>query len=89
MAVFNLGPTGLTVAQPAEPGPAAEALARARSRARSRCSTARPAWTRRRGGWPATGCRRRSQGVRNTGERAILVGPEHAGGAYVGFVGPA
>src|SRR4029450_11614868 len=28
MAVFDLGPTGLTVAQPAEPGPAAEALAR-------------------------------------------------------------
>ena len=27
MAVFNLGPTGLTVAQPAEPGPAADALA--------------------------------------------------------------
>ena len=29
------------------------------------------------------------QGVRNTGERAILVGPEHTGGAYIGFVGPA
>ncbi|PYO48080.1 MAG: hypothetical protein DMD84_21920, partial [Candidatus Rokuibacteriota bacterium] len=28
MAVFDLGPTGLTVAQPMEPGPAAEALAR-------------------------------------------------------------
>ena len=28
MAVFDLGATGLTVAQPAEPGPAAEALAR-------------------------------------------------------------
>ena len=28
MAVFDLGPTGLTVAQPAEPGPAAEALSR-------------------------------------------------------------
>ena len=28
MAVFELGPTGLTVAQPAEPGPAADALAR-------------------------------------------------------------
>jgi hypothetical protein len=27
--------------------------------------------------------------VRNTGEQAILVGPEHTGGAYVGFVGPA
>jgi catechol 2,3-dioxygenase-like lactoylglutathione lyase family enzyme len=28
MAVFDLGPTGLTVAQPMEPGPAAEAMAR-------------------------------------------------------------
>src|SRR5207247_10669236 len=28
MAVVDLGPTGLTIAQPAEPGPAAEALAR-------------------------------------------------------------
>jgi hypothetical protein len=30
-----------------------------------------------------------TQGVRNTGERAILVGPDQTGGAYVGFVGPA
>jgi hypothetical protein len=30
-----------------------------------------------------------TRGVRNTGEQAILVGPEHAGGAYIGFVGPA
>jgi hypothetical protein len=30
-----------------------------------------------------------TRGVRNTAEQAILVGPEHAGGAYIGFVGPA
>jgi len=30
-----------------------------------------------------------ARGVRNTGEAAILVDPAHAGGAYVGFVGPA
>jgi len=27
--------------------------------------------------------------VRNTGERAMLVGPAQACGAYIGFVGPA
>jgi hypothetical protein len=27
--------------------------------------------------------------VRNTGEQALLVRPDHAAGAYVGFVGPA
>ncbi|MGH7414311.1 MAG: hypothetical protein ACREKJ_08940, partial [Candidatus Rokuibacteriota bacterium] len=30
-----------------------------------------------------------ARGVRNTGEEALLVGPEHAGGVYLGFVGPA
>lgn len=88
MAVFDLGPTGLTVAQPAEPGPAAEALARrgpgpfqALYRTRSLDTAAR---------WladhrvPTT-----ARGIRNTGEEALLVGPEHALGLYVGFVGPA
>jgi len=27
------------------------------------------------------------EGVRNTGERALLVPPQHAAGAYIGFVG--
>jgi catechol 2,3-dioxygenase-like lactoylglutathione lyase family enzyme len=88
MAVFDLGPTGLTVAEPAEPGPAAEALRRRGPgpfqvlyRTRSMDVAARfmaehnvppPA-----------------RGVRNTGEQAMLVGPEHACGAYIGFVGPA
>jgi catechol 2,3-dioxygenase-like lactoylglutathione lyase family enzyme len=86
MAVFQLGPTGLTLAQPAEPGPAAEALARRgpgpfqvlhRTRslaAAMRCLAAH--------GVPSSG------GTRNTGERAMLVPPEHAAGAYIGFVGP-
>ena len=88
MAVFDLGPTGLTVAQPAEPGPAAEALARrgpgpfqVLHRTRSLGDALRAL---EKGGVTDT-----VQGVRNTGERAVLVRPEHAGGAYIGFVGPA
>ena len=30
-----------------------------------------------------------ARGVRNTGEQAMLVGPEQACGAYIAFVGPA
>jgi hypothetical protein len=30
-----------------------------------------------------------ARGIRNTGEQAILVGPEHACGTYIGLVGPA
>ncbi|HUP35517.1 MAG TPA: VOC family protein [Candidatus Limnocylindria bacterium] len=88
MAVFDLGPTGFTVAQPAEPGPAAEALARrgpgpfqVLHRTRSLDAAARALADR---GVPTP-----ARGVRNTGEQAILVGPEHACGAYIGFVGPA
>jgi catechol 2,3-dioxygenase-like lactoylglutathione lyase family enzyme len=88
MAVFDLGATGLTVAQPAEPGPAAEALARrgpgpfqVLHRTRSLDATARALADR---GVPDV-----IRGVRNTGEQALLVRPEHAAGAYVGFVGPA
>jgi len=88
MAVFDLGATGLTVAQPAEPGPAAEALARrgpgpfqVLHRTRSLDATARALADR---GVPDL-----ARGVRNTGEQALLVRPEHAAGAYVGFVGPA
>lgn len=88
MAVFDLGPTGLGVAQPAEPGPAAEALARrgpgpfqALYRTRSMDGAARA--------MADHGLPEPIQGVRNTGERAMLVRPEHAGGVYIGFVGPA
>jgi len=88
MAVFDLGPTGLTVAQPAEPGPAAEALAQrgpgpfqALYRTRSMDAAAR---------WMADhGMPPPARGIRNTGEHAMLVGPAQACGAYIGFVGPA
>ena len=88
MAVFDLGATGLTVAQPAGPGPAAEALARGGPgpfqvlhRVRSLDAVAR-VLAERGVGTPA-------RGVRNTGEQALLVAPEHACGAYIGYVGPA
>jgi hypothetical protein len=88
MAVFDLGPTGLTVAQPAEPGPAAEALARRgpgpfQILYRTSSMDAAVRWM------TGHGLPEPARGVRNTGEQAILVGPEHAGGAYIGFVGPA
>ncbi len=88
MAVFDLGPTGLTVAQPAEPGPAAEALARRGPgpfqvlyRTSSMDAAARF--------MADHGVPPPARGIRNTGEQAMLVGPEHACGAYIGFVGPA
>jgi catechol 2,3-dioxygenase-like lactoylglutathione lyase family enzyme len=88
MAVFDLGPTGLTVAQPAEPGPAADALQRRgpgpfQVLYRTRSMDAALRWMAEHGVPPPM------RGIRNTGEQAVLVGPEHACGAYVGFVGPA
>ncbi|PYN91625.1 MAG: hypothetical protein DMD91_33905 [Candidatus Rokuibacteriota bacterium] len=88
MAVFDLGPTGLTVAQPAEAGPAADALSRRGPgpfqvlyRTSSMDGAAR--WMTDHGMPPP------ARGIRNTGEQAMLVGPEHACGAYIGLVGPA
>jgi hypothetical protein len=88
MAVFDLGPTGLTVAQPAEPGPAAEALARRgpgpfQVLYRTRSMEAAARWMAEHGLPPP------ARGVRNTGEQAMLVGPAEACGAYIGLVGPA
>ena len=88
MAVFNLGPTGLTVAQPAEAGRAADALARRgpgpfQVLYRTGRMDAAATWMADHG-VPAP-----ARGIRNTGEQAMLVGPEHACGAYIGFVGPA
>src|SRR5262249_13382862 len=84
MAVFELGPTGLTVAEPAEQGPAAEALARRGAgpfqvlyRTTSMSAAAR--WMADHGVPPPT------RGVRTTGEQAMLVGPADACGAYIGF----
>ena len=88
MAVFNLGPTGLTVAQPAEAGPAADALARRgpgpfQVLYRTGSMDAAATWMADHGVPPP------ARGIRNTGEQAMLVGPDHACGAYIGFVGPA
>jgi len=88
MAVFDLGPTGLTVAEPAEPGPAAEALGRRgpgpfQVLYRTSSMDAAARFMADHGVPPPI------RGVRNTGEQAMLVGPEHACGAYIGFVGPA
>jgi len=88
MAVFDLGPTGLTVAQPMEPGPAAEALARrgpgpfqALYKTRSMDAAAK---------WMADhGMPSPARGIRNTGEQAMLVEPKDACGVYVGLFGPA
>jgi hypothetical protein len=87
MAVFDLGPTGLTVAQPAEPGPAAEALARRgpgpfQVLYRTSSMDAAARWMADHGVPPP------ARGIRNTGEQAMLVRPDDACGAYIGFVGP-
>ena len=88
MAVFDLGPTGLALAQPVGPGPAADALARRgpgpfQVLGRTGSMEAAATWMASHG-MPAPG-----RGVRNTGEQAMLVGPEQACGLYVGFAGPA
>lgn len=87
MAVFDLGPTGLVVAQPCAPGPAADALARRGPgpfqvlyRTRSLGMAAR--WMEAHGVPPP------ARGVRNTGEHAMLVPPEQACGVSIGLAGP-
>jgi len=86
MAVFDLGPTGLTVAQPAEPGPAADAFTRRgpgpfQVLYRTRSMDAAAHWMAAHGVPPPV------RGIRNTGEQAMLVRPDDACGAYIGFVG--
>jgi len=87
MAVFQVGPTGLGIAQPYAAGPAAEALERrgpgpfqALYRTTSMGAAAR--WMQEHGMPPL------ARGVRNTGEHAMLATPADASGAYIGFVGP-
>jgi hypothetical protein len=87
MAVFQVGPTGLGIVQPYAPGPAADALERrgpgpfqALYRTTSMGAAAR--WMQEQGMPPL------ARGVRNTGEQAMLVTPDDACGAYIGFVGP-
>ena len=87
MAVFQLGDAGLTLAQPAGPGVAAEALQRRGQKPfqalyRTTSLQQAEAWI------VDHGLPKPQRGTRNTGEQAILVGPETAFGAYIGFVGP-
>jgi hypothetical protein len=88
MAIFQFGPTALGLAQPAGPGVAAHALL---SRGpgpfqilyRTRSMNAAAKWIADHGLPPP------ARGIRNTGEQAMLVAPEHACGVYIGFVGSA
>ena len=88
MAVFDVGPTGLTLAQPFGPGPAADALAQRgpgpfQVLYRTRGMDAAARWMAEHGMPPP------ARGVRNTGEQAMLVVPQDACGVYIGLVGPA
>jgi catechol 2,3-dioxygenase-like lactoylglutathione lyase family enzyme len=87
MAVFEIGPTGLGIAQPYEAGPASDALERrgpgpfqALYRTTSMGAAAR--WMHEHGVPPP------ARGVRSSGEHAMLATPPIACGAYIGFVGP-
>lgn len=87
MAVFDFGPTGLSIAQPYAPGPAADALARRgpgpfQVLFRTAGMGAAARWMQEHGVPPP------ARGVRNTGEQAMLVPPEEACGVYIGLVGP-
>ncbi len=88
MAMFQLGPTALGLAQPAGPGICADALARRgpgpfQILYRTRSMDAAAKWMADHGLPPS------ARGIRNTGEQATLVAPEHACGVYIGFVGMA
>ena len=88
MAIFQLGPAGLTLAHPYGPGPTDEALKKRgpgpfQILYRTKSMDAAAQWMAKHGMPPP------ARGVRNTGEHAMLVPPEHACGAYIGFVGPA
>jgi hypothetical protein len=86
MAIFQFGPTGLGFAQPAGPGIAADALARRgpgpfQILYRTSSMDAAAKWMADHGVPPP------ARGIRNTGEQAMLVMPEHACGVVIGFVG--
>jgi len=86
MAVFQLGPSAVTLAQPFGPGVTARALEHNgpgpfQVLFRTKSMDAAASCLSRNGVPPP------ARGVRNTGEQAMLVPPEHACGAYIGFVG--
>jgi hypothetical protein len=86
MAVFQLGSSGLTLAHPYGPGACADALSRRgpgpfQVLYRTKSMDAAARWLSDHGVPPP------ARGTRNTGEQAMLVPPEHACGAYIGFVG--
>lgn len=88
MAIFQFGPTALGLAQPAAPGVCADALARRgpgpfQILYRTSSMDAAAKWMADHGVPPP------ARGIRNTGEQAMLVAPEHACGVVIGFVGPA
>ena len=87
MAVFEIGPTGLGIAQPYAPGPAADALQRRgpgpfQALYRTTSMNAAARWVEEQGLPPL------ARGVRSNGEHAMLATPDIACGAYIGFVGP-
>ena len=87
MAVFQFGPAGLTIAHPYAPGPASDALTRRgpgpfQALFRTTGMSAAARWMQDHGMPPP------AIGTRDTGEKAMLVSPVDARGAYVGFVGP-
>jgi predicted enzyme related to lactoylglutathione lyase len=88
MAIFQLGATALGLAQPAGPGVCADALERSgpgpfQILYRTSSMDAAAKWIADHGLPPP------ARGIRNTGEGAMLVMPEHACGVVIGFVGPA
>ena len=88
MAIYQFGPTGLGLAQPYAAGVCADALERRgpgpfQILFRTSSMDAAAKWIAKHGLPPP------ARGIRNTGEQAMLVMPEHACGVYVGFVGMA
>ncbi len=86
MAVFYLGPTGLAVAEPTEPGTTSAALADRgpgpfQALYRTRSIEAADAWIHEHGLPPPT------RGVRLSGEHAMLVASADACGVFLGFAG--
>lgn len=86
MAVFHLGPTGLAVAEPTEPGTTSAALADRgpgpfQVLYRTRSIEVADAWIQDHGLPPPT------RGVRLSGEHAMLVAPDDACGVFLGFAG--